>query len=221
MRPENAATIAFSIFSKPCSENSAPSAASSSAARTLRLRTSRLSSSSASAFEPRSRSRRPRSSSRATTAQLWRDTTCERIFARRPSEKSGWSSKSVRSGAHDEWVKTRSARRFGSSSISRASCRELPFAPRLLVRRDVIDCLADRRDLLGVLVGDLDPELVLELHDQLDQIERVGIEVLLERCLRGDLALVHAELLGQDILHTFVHFLAGRCHLTSPRGGRT
>ena len=34
-------------------------------------------------------SRRPRSSSRATTAQLARDTTCERIFASRPSENSG------------------------------------------------------------------------------------------------------------------------------------
>ena len=31
----------------------------------------------------------PRPSSRATTAQLARETTCERIFARRPSEKSG------------------------------------------------------------------------------------------------------------------------------------
>ena len=43
--------------------------------------------------------------------------------------------------------------------------------PELLVRGDVVDCLADRRDLLGVVVGDLDPELVLELHDQLDEVE--------------------------------------------------
>ena len=35
------------------------------------------------------RAARPRSSSRATTAQLARETTCERIFASRPSENSG------------------------------------------------------------------------------------------------------------------------------------
>ena len=73
------------------------------------------------------RSRSPSSSSRATTAQLARDTTCERIFAIRPSENSGKRSKSVRaiassstesprnssrsydcvrSAAHDECVKT-------------------------------------------------------------------------------------------------------------------
>ena len=35
------------------------------------------------------RAARPSPSSRATTAQLARETTCERIFASRPSEKSG------------------------------------------------------------------------------------------------------------------------------------
>jgi hypothetical protein len=56
----------------------------------------------------------------------------------------------------------------------------LSAPPSLLVGRDVVDGLSDSRDLLGVLVRDLDPELILELHDQLDEIERVGVEILLE-----------------------------------------
>src|ERR1700680_254777 len=34
------------------------------------------------------------------------------------------------------------------------------------VRLDVLDRLFDPRDLLGILVGDLDPELLLERHHQ-------------------------------------------------------
>src|SRR6478609_6135768 len=86
---------------------------------------------------------------------------------------------------------------------------------RLLVRSDVVDGLADGLDLLRVLVRDLDPELVLELHDQLDEVERVGVEVLLEGCLLRDVRLVDAELLGEDLLDPLVDFLARRCHVTS------
>jgi hypothetical protein len=83
------------------------------------------------------------------------------------------------------------------------------------VRRDVVDSLADGLDLLRVLVGDLDAELILELHDQLDQIERVGVEILLERRLLCDLALIDTELVGQNLLDPLVDFLARRCHVTS------
>src|SRR6476620_11277418 len=90
----------------------------------------------------------------------------------------------------------------------------------LLVRRDVVDGLADGRDLLGVLVRDLDPELVLELHDQLDEVERVRVEILLERRLLRDVRLFDPELLGQDFLDSLEDFLARRCHVTSFIGGR-
>ena len=40
-----------------------------------------------------------------------------------------------------------------------------------LMRDDVVDRLADGRELAGVLVGDLQPELVLEVHHDLHQIE--------------------------------------------------
>src|SRR5919202_3554133 len=200
MRSSKAATIACSIGSNPCSRYSAASAASSSAASTLRFRASRSSSSPGRSW-PCAARRRPSSSVRATTAQLARETTCERIFASRPSVYSGnrsYSSRAIassstlsprnssrsyedaRSGAHDACVKTCSTRSRGRSSISRSS------SPELLVRGDVVDGLTDGLDLLSVVVGDLDPELVLQLHDQLHQVERVRVEVFLERRLLCD-----------------------------------
>src|SRR6478736_1340668 len=135
----------------------------------------------------------PRSRSRATVAQLWRETTWARIFASRPSEASGnrsYSARAIassstesprnsrrsyedaRSGAQEVCVKTFSRRSAGSVAIKRPSSA-LPAVAPLLARRDVVDSLPDRLDLLCVLVRDLDPELILELHDQLDEIERV------------------------------------------------
>jgi hypothetical protein len=116
-------------------------------------------------------------------------------------------------------VYTCSARASGRACIS-ATSSGTAAAGGFLVRRDVVDGLADGLDLLRVLVGDLDPELVLELHDQLHEIERVRIEILLEGSLFCDLALVDAELLGQNFLHPLEDFLARRCHVTS-RGGRS
>ena len=85
MRSENASTSAGSIASKPCSRYTAAIAASSTAARTFRLREMRWSS-SAGASPACSRSRSPSPSSFATAAQLWRETTCARTFASLPSD---------------------------------------------------------------------------------------------------------------------------------------
>src|SRR3954465_2409213 len=238
MRPANACTIGRSTGSKPCSRNSAASAASSSAASTFRLCASRCSSSSGKS-PPRCVRGSPSGGGREPTAELPRETACERILASRPSLKSGYRSYSSRaiassstlsprnsrrsydaerSLAHDAWGYTCAARSSGRRSISCASSETSPRGA-LLVGRDVVDGLADGLNLLGVLVGDLDPELVLELHDQLDEIQRVGVEVLLEGRLLRDLALVDTELLGQDFLYSLEDFLARRCHVTS-RGGR-
>src|SRR5436190_12373510 len=70
----------------------------------------------------------------------------------------------------------------------------------LRVRVDVLDRFLDTGDLLGVLVRDLDPELFLERHDQLHRVERVGAEVVDERCVRRHFLFVHAELLHDDAL---------------------
>src|SRR5919201_710671 len=236
MRSSKASTIASRILSKPCSRKSAASAASRSAARTLRFVESRASSSSGIPVA-RSVRRRPRPSSWPTTAQLARETTCERILASRPSEKSGKRSykacatassstlsprnsrrsyDDARSGAHEECVKTGSSRSTGSASSRRWS--STCGSSSLLMRGDVVDRLANGLDLLRVLVRDLDPELILQLHDQLDQVERVGVEVLLEGGLLGDLALLDAEMLGQDVLDPLEDFLPRRGHVTSHSG---
>src|SRR5690348_4677361 len=59
---------------------------------------------------------------------------------------------------------------------------------------EIIHRVLDGLDLLRVLVRDLDAKLFLERHDQLDQIERVGVQVFDERGLRGNVLFVHAEL---------------------------
>src|SRR5947199_322857 len=69
------------------------------------------------------------------------------------------------------------------------------------VRVDVLDRFLDARDLLGVLIGDLDPELLLERHHQFDGIERVGAEIVDERRVRRHFFLVDPELLHDDALH--------------------
>src|SRR5436309_5424952 len=66
---------------------------------------------------------------------------------------------------------------------------------RLGVRLDVLDGFLHARDLLGVLVGDLDAELLFERHHQFDGVERIGSEVVDERGIRRHLFLIHAELL--------------------------
>ena len=61
-----------------------------------------------------------------------------------------------------------------------------PRTPGVLgVLLDVLDRVADRRDLLGVLVGDLDVELLLERHHELHRVQGVGAEILDELRRRG------------------------------------
>src|ERR1043165_2646488 len=76
---------------------------------------------------------------------------------------------------------------FGSSSIT----------PHLRIQ--IPDRIADRAELLGILVGDVDVELLLELHDQLDDVEAVRAEVLDEAGLVGELLALHTELLLDDV----------------------
>ena len=77
-----------------------------------------------------------------------------------------------------------------------------PLRRRALV--DVVDGVLDGADLLRVLVRDLRPELLFEAHDELDQVERVGVQVVDERRLGLDLILVGAELLDDDLLEALV-----------------
>ena len=61
----------------------------------------------------------------------------------------------------------------------RPRCWSPPPRPcLLLVGVDVVDGVLDALDVLGLLVGDLDLELLFEGHDELDRVERVGPEVV-------------------------------------------
>src|SRR5690349_8446877 len=107
----------------------------------------------------------------------------------------------------------------GSPSISARS--ELGPPDWSAVADDVVDRLTDGRDLLGILVGDLEPELVLELHDQLDQVEGVGIQVALERRVIGHLLLVHAELLDENAADALERLLTVDRHWSPISGAVT
>src|SRR5689334_25202645 len=120
---------------------------------------------------------------------------------------------------HEVWVNARSRSSSGSPSISALSG---PGASgRSAVGGDVVDRLTDGRDLLGILVGDLETELVFELHDQLDQVERVGVQITLERRVLGDLLLVHAELLDENAADALERLLTVDRHWSPISGAVT
>src|SRR6185437_11944121 len=77
----------------------------------------------------------------------------------------------------------------------------LPSLRRLVLDRllDVIDGLTHRFDLLGLVVGDLDVEFFFELHDQLDDVERVRPDVFNEGGVPGDGFLVHRQVFADDL----------------------
>src|SRR3990172_6011635 len=82
----------------------------------------------------------------------------------------------------------------------------MPFLPPLfLVRRDVLDHVVDGLDLLGFLVGDLDPELFLHLHHQLDDVKGVRPQVVDERRRVDDLVHVTFQLLRHDLANTLFY----------------
>jgi hypothetical protein len=56
-------------------------------------------------------------------------------------------------------------------------------------------------DLFGGIVGDFAPELFFERHDELDGVETVGAQVVYEAGIVGDLGLVDAKMLNDDLFH--------------------
>src|SRR3954454_8970057 len=84
-----------------------------------------------------------------------------------------------------------------------------------LVGLDIVDRVLDGADLLGRVVGNLDSELLLEGHDQLDDVEAVGAEIVDEAGFLGDLAFLDPEMLDDDLLHP----VGGLAHVAPfPRG---
>src|SRR5208282_216930 len=128
-----------------------------------------------------------------------------------PSTCDGAESSSRRStslnrrpGFHDggrrgtAWSSSGCSRRVAAGP---ANCHErvLSRAASALVSLDVSDDVLDGANLLGVLVGDFDVELLFQRHYQLDDVERIRAEVLDERGLRSYLVGSHTQLLA-DLL---------------------
>src|SRR5438552_2288571 len=66
---------------------------------------------------------------------------------------------------------------------------------------DVFHRVLHSRDLLGVFIGDLELECFLKSHYKLDDVERIGAQVVNERCVAIDLAFIDAQLLDNNLLH--------------------
>jgi hypothetical protein len=85
-------------------------------------------------------------------------------------------------------------------------CNDTLFVSRRIdkvaasVMERVKDIVADN---LGV-VGDVDVELLLQLHDELDRVQRVGAQVVDEGGFHRDLFFVDAQLIGHDVDHAFL-----------------
>lgn len=117
------------------------------------------------------------------------------------------------------WIRTSAPMCRPSSSTYTAAMAWGTTPPRgafLLVDSglDVGDGLTYGLDFLRCLVGDLDPKLVLELHDQLHRVQGVGPEVVDKRRLIRDLFQVHEELLSDDLPNAIRDF-AHRSHTSS------
>src|SRR5207302_2851330 len=129
------------------------------------------------------------------------------------------SYESVRRSTQEECVKACSARSAGSSSrrdwsVSSASGRLLGH-----VRRHEVGDLANGVQLRGLVVGDADSIGVLELDHQLDEVKRVGVEVLLEPRGLVDRSGIHHQLGGQVIPHPLEHLLPGHGPLPTLTAG--
>src|SRR5271157_2727457 len=86
------------------------------------------------------------------------------------------------------------------------------FLARLGVLADVVDGIGDGANLLRILVGNFDIEGLFEGHHELDRVERIGAQVIHERSAGRNLALIHAQLLDDNLFHFFIN----GCHC-SPR----
>src|ERR1700716_1734356 len=93
----------------------------------------------------------------------------------------------------------------------------------LRVFADVVDGIRHGANLLRILVGDFDVEGLFEGHHELDGIERIGTQVIHERRAGRDFALVHAELLDNNLFHFFINgchvFLVSSLRIAGPGSG--
>ena len=68
---------------------------------------------------------------------------------------------------------------------------------------DIFDDVADGLDVLDLLVGDLAVELLLEGHDQVDDVQRVGAQVALDVGLHCDDVFLDVQLVHEKLSDFF------------------
>src|SRR5688572_4410332 len=97
---------------------------------------------------------------------------------------------------------TASLQAAGSRSCRRRFSQRRQMAdPLALVLLDIVDRVLDGADLLGRVVGNFDTEFLFERHDQLDDVEAVGTEIVDEARVLGDLFLLDTKMFDDDLLH--------------------
>src|SRR5215469_2711786 len=156
--------------------------------------------SSTSAPTARSRMRAMKS---LTTPRL----TSASSSAMRTSRSTSETSASLSLPRERSRVKIAARRSERDSNIDGASagagagrCRARPS--RLLADLfDIADRVADRLDLLGLFVWDIEIEFGLESHDELYLVERVRAEVIGDRCIHRHFVLFDAQLFDDGLLH--------------------
>ena len=80
------------------------------------------------------------------------------------------------------------------------------MAKLFLVLFDILDRVADRHDLLCVIVGDLNIEIILDIHDELYVVELIRTEVVGEACFGYDFRLFDSQLVYDDLDDFLLNF---------------
>src|SRR5258708_26096540 len=85
-----------------------------------------------------------------------------------------------------------------TATAGRMNCRKRVWkrTASALVSLDIGDDVLDGADFLGVLVGDFDVEFLLQRHHQVDDVERIRVQVRDKRGLRGYFVGGHTQLLA-------------------------
>src|SRR5215208_6176085 len=150
---------------------------------------------------------------------MWVETARLRTTSPRNARRSY---DSPRSPAHEECVNACRARSSGSSSrrgssvVARASGRLC-----LRVGGDEVGGLSDGQDLHRFFVRDANAVAILELHDELDEVERVGLQVLLETRALADAGRVHAQLRREMRPDQLQHLVSSQDSWRSKQRART
>src|ERR687894_2524362 len=124
------------------------------------------------------------------------------------------SHESLRRSTHEACVtawRARSAGNSSSRSLSVSRARAGSSSARALgsVGEDVVERLPDGGDSRRLLVRDAHAVAVLELHHERDEVERVGVEVLLEPSALLDVVGLNLELRGEVRPHELENLPAG------------